>query len=63
MGTGMVGDLLSGQIDMIITSLTLTLKRSQEVQYLPPIGKESKVVDKGGKVGTGVSVYEASKSI
>ena len=56
MGTGMVGDLLSGQIDMIITSLTLTLKRSQEVQYLPPIGKESKVVDKRGKVGTGISV-------
>ena len=40
MFNGMIGDLLSGQIDLILTSLTMTLERSQAVQYLPPIGRE-----------------------
>ena len=40
MFNGMIGDLLSGQIDLILTSLTMALERSQAVQYLPPIGQE-----------------------
>ena len=40
MFNGMAGDLLSGQIDLIIASFTLTAERSQAVQYLPPIGQE-----------------------
>ena len=40
MFNGMIGDLLSGQIDLILTSLTMTLERSQAIQYLPPIGRE-----------------------
>lgn len=40
MFNGMIGDLLSGQIDLILTSLTMTLERSQAVQFLPPIGQE-----------------------
>ena len=40
MFNGMIGDLMSGQIDLILTSLTMTLERSQAVQYLPPIGRE-----------------------
>ena len=40
MFNGMAGDLLSGQIDLIIASFTLTSERSQAIQYLPPIGQE-----------------------
>ena len=40
MFNGMAGDLLSGQIDLIIASFTLTAERSQAIQYLPPIGQE-----------------------
>ena len=40
MFNGMAGDLLSGQIDLIIASFTLTAERNQAIQYLPPIGQE-----------------------
>ena len=41
---GMGGDLLSGQIDLIIASFTLTSERNQAIQYLPPIGKEKRAL-------------------
>ena len=36
----MVGALMRGEVDMIITSLTLKLERARAVHYLPPMAKE-----------------------
>ena len=44
MFNGMAGDLLSGQIDLILASFTLTLERNQAIQFLPPIGKEKRAL-------------------
>ena len=38
----MVGDLMSGQIDLILASLTYTLERSQGIKYLHPLAQEKR---------------------
>ena len=41
-GTGMVGDLMTSKIDLILAPLTYTRSRSEGVKYLRPLAQEKR---------------------